>query len=112
MSGGRWDYGQRLQAAEDAGRYTVALWDLMKALERELDWGLSGDTCSDCAKLRVAEALVTYFDGYLDDPKRAIAVAQAGDYKCLDCQARDTERLVRLAAAGDEQAFLKVTEPK
>ena len=52
----------------------------MKAVERELDWGLSGDTCPACAKLRVAEALVTYFDGYLADPKRCQAEAAKFQY--------------------------------
>ena len=70
MSGGHWDYGQR---AADAGVYTPAFWKLMEALEHELDWGLSGDTCLECAKIRVAEAVVAYLE------------AQAWPNKCSRC---------------------------
>mgnify|MGYP001618446931 CR=1 FL=1 len=84
MSGGHWDYmSQRLV---DRAVESSEVWLLMAALEHELDWGLSRDTCPECAKCRAAAALIAFFDHNCSDATRAIAIAR--DYKqnlCAEC---------------------------
>jgi len=78
MSGGHWGYSdQRLEAIGQQVRYTFRF---LAAVEHELDWGICCDTCLDCAKRRVAEAMIRYFDGDVD---AAIAIARdQGQNQC------------------------------
>ena len=62
MSGGRWDYGQKFDENGDVLTRLNGQNDLLKAIEHELDWGLCGDTCRDCSRLRAVAALETFFD--------------------------------------------------
>ena len=84
MSGGRWNYmSEKLEAA---ARANGEVWRLMAALEHELDWGLSGDTCADCAKRRTVCALVAFFDCDCEDATAAIALARDGRQPTMFCE--------------------------
>jgi hypothetical protein len=93
MSGGRWGYlSFRL---EDRAEFSKEVWRLLAVLEHELDWGICGDTCIDCAKSRCAEALMAFFDTQGADATGAIATAQNGerlDMQCDDCRERGKRR--------------------
>lgn len=94
MSGGAWDYlSYKLEEmAENAQRYLGAL-RLLAAIEHEMDWGISGDTCYECAKLRVIAALETFFDGGAQDDGPAVAVARDGKQNlCPKCLEREKQR--------------------
>ena len=81
MSGGHWNYmGQRLL---DKGEEVKRAFDFLAAAEHELDWGICCDTCLECAKHRVAEGLIRFFDG---DVQAAIAVARdRKQNQCIKC---------------------------
>lgn len=71
MSGGHWNYqGEQIEAHGD---YVKSVCDLLVVFEHELDWGICNDTCLACTKLRVAEALICFFDGA---PSAAMAIAR------------------------------------
>ena len=78
MSGGHWDYQSDDLLA--IGQNVAELYQLISVIEHELDWGICGDTCLACTKLRVPEALIVYFDGDVD-----AAVAVARDNKQNQC---------------------------
>ncbi len=61
MSGGAWGYRNhnKFQGVANA-------FNLLASIEHELDWGVSCDTCLECAKARVIEALMLYFGGDFD----------------------------------------------
>ena len=61
MSGGHWNYLDT--KLEEQGINLKETFYFLAAVEHELDWGITNDTCLDCAKLRAAEALILYFDG-------------------------------------------------
>jgi polyferredoxin len=86
MSGGRWDYGRYFEDNNDAlGRLTAGNL-VLQAIEHELDWGLSGDTCRECAKLRAVAALEQFFDDRGSNAEAAVAIAR--DHKqnrCAKC---------------------------
>jgi hypothetical protein len=75
MSGGMWNYLQRRldDAAENLDFVARPSLRLLGQIEHELDWGQSGDTCPDCAALRVTAGLLTFFGDDLGD-EAAIAV--------------------------------------
>ncbi len=79
MSGGRWDYLQfKLnERADDLRRAATAL-DMLAAIEHEMDWGASGDTCYACAQARVIAALEAFFDANGSDAMAAMAIARDG----------------------------------
>ena len=84
MSGGHWDYmGRQLEErAVSAGE----VWKLMAVLEHELDWGLSADTCAQCARNRMAPALEAFFDSRCEDASTAMAIARDGYQNlCVKC---------------------------
>lgn len=62
MSGGHWQYLR--YKLEEHGQITKEALDLLGGLEHALDWGLSGDTCYDCAKIQVIAALEAFFNAH------------------------------------------------
>ena len=81
MSGGRWGYMDRL--LWERGQVVKDAFDFLAAAEHELDWGVCSDTCLECAKGRVAEGLIRFFDG---DVGAAIAVARdQKQHQCVHC---------------------------
>ena len=86
MSGGRWDYGRNFEDNEEAILRINASNLLLKALEHELDWGLSGDTCRDCARLRAVAALEQFFDDRASNAEAATAIARdSKQNRCPKC---------------------------
>ena len=83
MSGGHWEYlSYKLEErAEDAMSAIEAL-KLLAAIEHEMDWGIAGDSCYECAKLRVIAALEQFFDGRARDASAAIAIVR--DWRNLE----------------------------
>ncbi len=75
MSGGRWDYLSKKMA--ERVKSSGEVWRLLAALEQELDWGLSGDLCAGCAKVRTAEAIIAFFEDRCNDATKAVALAKA-----------------------------------
>jgi len=91
MSGGRWNYMS--EKLEEYAKSNGEVWRLMAALEHELDWGLSGDTCVDCAKTRCACALVAFFDANCEDATPAIALARDGRQPTMLCERCAAQRV-------------------
>ena len=89
MSGGHWAYlayNKLEDATIDRARECVRL---LAALEHELDWGFCGDTCLECARLRMAPALEVFFDYSADQADAAIAVARDVEQnQCERCAER------------------------
>lgn len=85
MSGGHWGYKQH--RIEEAADYTGSALRLLAAIEHELDWGVSGDTCLKCAEIRVAAALLQFFED--DHERTALSVLRDRGRSDLRC-ARDT----------------------
>lgn len=87
MSGGHWNYlAHRLQERAEYGYHALLL---LAALEHELDWGESCDSCLKCAELRCMAALKVFFDGDGTDSKDAIEIAQDRsrlENACPKCQ--------------------------
>ncbi len=87
MSGGAWDYMQN--ELEQRAKQNAEVWRLLSAIEHELDWGVSADTCLKCAKLRIGSALIHFFDTKANDASVAISVAKdRSQNKCENCEAR------------------------
>lgn len=81
MSGGHWNY--QSYKLQEQGEYVKAVFDLLAEIEHELDWGMCGDTCHDCAKKRVPEALEAFFDGNLS---AALALLRDDEqHQCDSC---------------------------
>lgn len=83
MSGGHWGY-QSFNLAERADKVHAALL-LVAESEHELDWGISNDTCLDCAMIRVGAAWIEYFE---NDETATVALSVMRDSKqnqCHDC---------------------------
>lgn len=79
MSGGHWDYlSWKLDGRADDLYLLAGPLQLLAAIEHELDWGHSGDTCLDCARLRTIAALETFYDGGARGATVAIAVVRDG----------------------------------
>lgn len=87
MSGGHWDYLSF--KLEERARPAGEVWRLLAALEHELDWGLSGDSCVACARNRMGPALEAFFDAGCNDASTAIAVARdSRQHRCQRCEPR------------------------
>jgi hypothetical protein len=90
VSGGHWDYlGFKLM---DRASYAGSVWKLLGAIERDLDWGISGDTCLDCARIRAARALEAYFDTEATDETIAVRWAKSTEPECADCREREASK--------------------
>ena len=75
MSGGRWDYGQALEDNEEALSRLTEMNAVMRAIEHEMDWGICGDTCRECSKLRALAALEQFFDDCCGNMEATVATA-------------------------------------
>lgn len=95
MSGGAWGYLSH-QLKETANGMRDVLM-LLSVIEHELDWGACGDSCHACAKIRVIEALETFFASY-PIAEDAIKVAKDREsYLCESCLDQ-RDRMKELAA--------------
>lgn len=93
MSGGHWNYGMTLEDNDEALRRVLQGNQVLKQAEHELDWGLSGDTCTPCAKLRILAGLEQFFDDGCADASAAIALMRDYDQNICDkCQKWQAER--------------------
>ena len=61
--------------------------DTLQAIEHELDYGRCGDTCLQCANLRVLAALEQFFDDRCYSSQAACAIARDGKQnRCEKCR--------------------------
>jgi len=91
MSGGHWNYLS--SKLDERAIESHEVWRLLSTIEHELDWGICGDTCVGCAKIRVAEAMECFFDYNCRDATRAIALMNdRKQNRCLKCEERDRQR--------------------
>lgn len=87
MSGGAWEY-QQFRIEEEAQRLAATL-RLLAEIEHELDWGVSGDTCHKCARIRVGAALEQFFEKQREDASTALAILRDHQQnKCFQCAMR------------------------
>ena len=86
MSGGHWDY--LAHKLGERAEYAGEVWELLASIEHELDWGLSGDTCYECAKIRTIRAIESYFDSGASLITTAIRLLHSSDPECERCRAR------------------------
>ena len=96
MSGGAWGYlSQELQDLaehENEGQRRInACLLVMAGIEHQLDWGVSGDTCKECAEKRVIAALYALFDDMALDASRALEILpiRSPKYQCQRCDGLD-----------------------
>lgn len=83
MSGGQWGYrSHEFEDLADREGTVVTGLRLLGAIEHELDWGVSADTCLACAERRVIAALMAYFD---HDSEGALMAVKARDRAGLMC---------------------------
>lgn len=87
MSGGHWDYlGFKLEDYANCSFSIHSVFRFLAACEHELDWGISGDDCRECAVIRVGEAMIRFFDEHCIDETAALAVVRDRDhYLCRGC---------------------------
>lgn len=86
MSGGHWDYLSR--KLEERAEYAGNVWKLLAAIEHELDWGICGDTCYECAKIRAIRALEAFFNTEATDESTAVRLLRSSEPECEDCKQR------------------------
>lgn len=86
MSGGHWNYlaHQLRERAEYAG----GIWRLMAEIERDLDYGISCDSCYDCAKIRTVRALEAFFDTGATDIETSVRLMASSEPECQACRDR------------------------
>lgn len=92
MSGGHWNYLSR-QIEDSVENQTIptSCTLLMAAIEHELDWGHSCDTCLACARRRVIAGIEVFFDSYARGHRDAVSVMtdhHRVDLMCDRCLAR------------------------
>ncbi len=84
MSGGHWNYSDEYY--REMGVQVASTFEFLAVLEHELDWGICGDTCYQCVKNRMSEALEAYFGG---NTSSAIALARdRHQFQCPGCATR------------------------
>jgi hypothetical protein len=105
MSGGAREYiGRRWAEGEMSISNAYILAEVFGLIEHELDWGECGDTCLDCARLRVSEAcrltcemLCPHSD---EGPTMAgisdVLTQRFGAWMCPPCFAREQARAERV----------------
>lgn len=84
LSGGHWDYLSH--QLEERAEYAGNIWKLLAAIEHELDWGISCDTCYECAKIRVVDAIESFFDTGATSVERAIRLLRSSEPECQRCK--------------------------
>lgn len=77
MSGGAWGY-ERFKIEEEGSRIS-ALYHLLAEIEWQLDRGVSGDDCRQCAFNRTGAALCEFFEHYRVDASTALALVKDRD---------------------------------
>ena len=85
MSGGHWGY-LYTQLEERAGQPLNEVWRLLAAIEHELDYGISCDTCYECAKIRTINALESYFDTGATSIENAMRLLHSSEPECAKCK--------------------------
>ncbi len=91
MSGGHWDY-LSYKIEERAGAPLDDVWRLLAAIEHEIDWGICGDTCYECARIRTVNALEAYYDTQATSIDNAMRILRSGESECDRCKKWDAER--------------------
>lgn len=91
MSGGHWNY-LSYKIEERIGAPQDDVWKLLAAIEHALDWGICGDTCYDCAKIRTINALEDYFDTEATSVDNALRLLRSYEPECDRCKEREKER--------------------
>lgn len=91
MSGGMWNYLSReLSERADQVKYAAVAMELLAVIEHEMDWGISGDTCYECAANRVIAALEDFFSSRATNSMSAKAVARDHlQNRCPKCEERE-----------------------
>lgn len=90
MSGGHWNYlGHKLQ---DRAEYAGNVWGLLGAIEHELDYGISCDTCYECANIRVINALEAYFDTEATSVDNSLRLIRSSESECAKCKEWDKRK--------------------
>mgnify|MGYP001609190161 FL=1 len=91
MSGGAWDYiCYKLEEIQEQAVREKEGMRLLAAVAKELEWGHSGDTCLDCARLRVMAALDIWFGSGCWDAGAAVALVRDNKQNlCAVCGARE-----------------------
>lgn len=84
MSGGHWGYLSH-KIEERVGAPLDDIWRMLAAIEHELDWGICCDTCYDCAKIRVVNALEAYFDTDATSVDNALRLLHSSESECVNC---------------------------
>jgi len=87
MSGGHWGY-LRSQLEDRAGQPLNEVWRLLAAIEKELDYGLCGDTCYECARIRTINALEVYFDTEATSIEEGMRILKSSEPECERCKNR------------------------
>jgi wobble nucleotide-excising tRNase len=94
MSGGHWDYlSHKLQERAEASLSDA--WRLLAAIEHELDWGKSCDTCYECAKIRSINALEAYFDTQATSIETSVRLLRSSLPECDRCKEAERKRKER-----------------
>lgn len=98
MSGGKWNYMSA--RIEQTGKELRDIFKFLAVVETELDWGASGDTCLNCAKKRLGEAMMCFFDAMQLGAEMNIAIAVMRDNKQNLCDKCEEFRLKRKREKG------------
>jgi hypothetical protein len=91
MSGGHWNY-LSYKIEERVGVPLDDVWKLLAAIEHELDYGICGDTCYECAKIQVVNALEAYFDTEATSVDNSLRLLRSSESECARCKERDEQR--------------------
>lgn len=94
MSGGNWNY-LSYKIEERIGQPLDEVWRLLAAIEHELDWGISGDTCYECAKIRTIKALEAYFDTDATSVENSLHILHETQPECAECKEAHKTRTLR-----------------
>jgi hypothetical protein len=88
MSGGHWGH-LRMKLEERAGQPLNEVWNLLAAIEHELDYGICQDTCYDCARMNTVAALEAYFDTEATSIENAMCILRSRQSVCEQCKKRE-----------------------
>lgn len=92
VSGGAWGY--RRDELEEAGNRAESAFSLLAEIEHCLDWGISGDTCFECAKVQAIAALCLWFGRGDRGSWWAVFREEAHQYLCPRCFERYQPQLL------------------
>lgn len=91
MSGGHWNY--LASEFEERATFTSDCLRVLGAIEHELDWAISGDTCMDCAKERTIAGLLAFFDQQAnnDTEDPLMVLRNRSENRCERCAKREVD---------------------